>query len=277
MDEQRIEIPKVVYQGDDKKLKERVSKFKAGSFRIAVFTVVGCIMGAYSHIYTSVGFLPIKVLLAIPYKINEAIYVSIIGTDSTNQNWYWNFTEFFPHSIIATFLAEVCTTILIGGAIYGSLAYFSGDKRVFTLGRYMKFGAVWCAIILTAVGMSYFVNAKAIYDNENLKGDPVFTVVNSEGRGCGIGGGEAGNSVKEIFYSELEERAVARDLKGELPLRIVFDSVRYCVCGVNYEKQYLVTEKGRTYHISADFAQIIRRYEEEGVMMHEGVGVEIIK
>ena len=55
----------------------------------------------------------------------------------------------------------------------------------------------------------------------------------------------------------------------ELPLEIDFNYVRYCVCRVNYEKQYLVTEQGRTYHISEEFAQIIRQYEEEGIIMPE--------
>jgi len=269
MEEQKkIEIPEVVYQGDDKKLKERVSRFKAGSLRIAVFTIVGFIMGAYSHTYVSVSFFPIKLVLAIPYKISEAIYVSVIGTDVPPwfMRTHFYFTEFFPHSVIATFMAEVCTTTLIGGAIYGALAYFTGDKRVFTMQRFLKFGAVWCGIILIVVGASYLVNARAVYDNEALKGEPYFVVFDSEGRGSSIRG-DAGQFMKEYFYSELEETDIARDYVKELPLEISFNSIRYCMCRVNYEKQYLATEQGRTYHISGEFAQIIRQYEEEGVIM----------
>lgn len=277
MEEQKkIEIPEVVYQGDDRKLKERVYKFKAGSLRIAVFTIVGFVMGAYSHNYVVVGFFPMKLVLAIPYKISEAIYVSIIGTDAAlmfstanrSGGWYWYFTEFFPHSFTATFLAEVCTTVLMGGAIYGALAYFTGDKRVFTMQRFLKFGAGWCVILLIAVGASYLVNARAMYDNEKLRGEPHFVVYNSEGKGHGISG-DAEQPVKECFYSELEETYIVRDYEQELPLEIDFDYVRYCVCRVNYERQYLVTEQGRTYHISREFAQIIRQYEEEGTIMPE--------
>lgn len=275
MEEQKkIEIPEVVWQGDDRKLKERVSKFKAGSLRIAVFTIVGFVMGAYSRTYVQVSFFPIKLILAIPYKISEAIYVFVIGTDGAQmmpnrqKEWYWYFTEFFPHSLIATFMAEICTTVLIGGAIYGTLAYFTGDKRVFTMQRFVKFAAVWCGIILLVIGASYLVNARAILDNEDLKGEPHFIVHNSRGRGSGIEG-EAEQLAREYFYSELEKTEVVRDYEKELPLEIYFGYMRVCVCRVNYEKQYLATERGRTYHISEEFAQIIRQYEEADVIMTE--------
>ncbi len=267
-EEKKIDIPEVVYQGDDKRLKERVSRFKEGGFRIVVFTIVGFIMGAYSRTYTGIGFFPVKLILAVPYKISEAIYVSVIGTDAAqlriipfgSMGWHWFFTEFFPHSIVATFLAEVVTTVLVSGAIYGALAYFTGDKRVFTLQRFLKFGAVWCAVILVSIGAAYLVNAKAIRDNENLRGAPRFQVLDSRGNGQGAWG----QLVTEYFYSELEERNIERNYEGELPLEILFDNSRICMCRVNYEKQYLATEQGRTYHISAEFAQIIRQYEEEG-------------
>ena len=279
MEEQKkIEIPEVVYQGDDSKLKERVSKFKEGSFRIAVFTIVGFIMGAYSRNYTSVDFFPVKLILAVPYKISEAIYVSVIGTDAARIKTVWSsawriFTEFFPHSPVATFLAETVTTVLTGGAIYGALAYFTGDKRVFTMQRFLKFGAVWCAILLISIGAAYLVNARAIYDNENLRGEPQFLVYTSKGNRQDIMG-SAGQIAAEYFYSELEERYIVRDYEKELPLEIFFNNTRSCICRVNYEKQYVVTEQGRTYHISAEFAQIIRQYEEEGEPVPEANGGE---
>lgn len=277
MEEQnRIDIPEVTYQGDDKKLKERVSRFKEGSLRIIIFTIVGFIMGAYSHNYTTVGFFPVKLVLAIPYKISEAIYVSVIGTDAAGPGnaWLSNylfFTEFFPHSPVATFLAEVVTTVLTGGAIYGSLAYFTGDKRVFTMQRFLKFGAAWGVILLVSIGAAYLVNAKAVYDNENLRGDPQFMLHDSKGRGYGITE-DAAQLATEYFRSELEERNIIRDPEEELILEILFNNLRLCVCRVNYKEQYLVTEQGKTYHISADFAQVIRQYEEEGIRLQGGTG-----
>lgn len=272
MEEQKkIEIPEVIYQGDDKKLKERIFKFKAGSFRIAVFTLVGFFMGVSSHNYVGIAFFPMKLIMAIPYKACEAIYVSVIGTDadfSTGHwamRWIFMFTEFFPHSRVATFLAENVTTVLIGGVIYGSLAYFTGDSRVFTLRRFLKFAAVWCGVILIAVGAAYLVNAKAIRDNESLKGASEFYLINSTGHRQSING----TQIKEYFYSELEVTEIERDQEKELVLGVIFDHVRYCSCLVNYERQYLVTEQGKIYHISEEFAQVIREYEEKGFIDSE--------
>lgn len=265
-EETKIEIPEVVYPGDDEKLKERVSKFKAGTFRIAVFTLVGFIMGLFSHTYVRDHFFPTKLIMAIPYKITETIYVFILGTDAEQmylQNAGIGFlTEFFPHSYIATFLAETVTTVLIGGAIYGALAYFTGDKRVFTLQRFLKFAGIWCAVILLAVGAAYGVNAKAVHDNEAFKGKPYFFLYDSHGSGSGAYGAETERLMREYFYSELEPVELERNYDGELDLEISFGYTRLSMCRVNYEDQYVVTEQGKIYHISKEFADVIRGYDE---------------
>lgn len=267
----KIEIPEIRYQGDDRKLKERVSKFKAGTCRIVVFTLVGLCMGFFSHTYVRDEFILTKVIMAVPYKISEAIYTSLIGTDAPTRYFEYlhrfNFyTEFFPHSMVATFLAETVTAVLIGGAVYGALAYFTGDRRVFTLQRFLKFAACWCAVILLTVGAAYAVNAKAVSDNENMKGNPVFFLYNSKGSGRGAYGAETESLMQEAFYSELREESIARSYEQELDLGICFSDFRVCTCRVNYEQQYVVTEQGKTYHISAEFAQMIREFEEQGIL-----------
>ena len=140
----RIRIPGVTYQGDDRKLKERIFKFKAGSFRIAVFTLVGLFMGFYSDTYVRDTFFPTKLITAVPYKIMEAIYQSVLPVQNPippdMRGWTWNMI--FPYSYVANLLAEPLTTVLIGGALYGSLGYFTGDKRVFTLQRFLKFAEI---------------------------------------------------------------------------------------------------------------------------------------
>lgn len=159
--QEKITIPKVVYRGDDKKLTERIRKFKAGTMRIVIFTIVGMILGWYSYTYYTDSFFITKIILAIPYKLSEAIYVSIIGTNAEQLMLQAGYplTEFFPQSPLATFLAEQVTPVLIGGAIYGALGYFTGDKRVFTLQRFVKFFGIWCAVILLYIGSVYAVNA----------------------------------------------------------------------------------------------------------------------
>lgn len=263
----RIEIPKVVYQGDDEKLKERVYKFKEGSFRIAVFTMVGLIMGYFSHTYVTDTFFPTKLLIAIPYKVCETIYVFLLGTDAAelaDMGIYCGWmTEFFPHSMIATLLAETVTTMLIGGAIYGSLAYFTGDKRVFTLQRFVKFFSCWCVIILLTIGAAYGVNAKAKMDNENFQGDAAFFFYDQRGNGSLARGEELREMLQEYFHKELEQVTFVRDRENEVPLAIYYDhDTRFGLYQINYAEKYVVTEKGQTYRISREFAQIAQDYAE---------------
>lgn len=270
--QEKIEIPKIEYQGDDKKLKERIFKFKTGSFRIAVFTVVGFIVGFYSRTYTSDSFFPMKLILAIPYKINEAIYCSILGTDAaTTRYWRWppSQTIFFPRSLLATIFAEVVTTILISGAIYGSLAYFTGDKRVFTLGRYLKFAGCWSVVILLAIGGAYGVNAKAVRDNEKLIGIEGIYLTREMGNGV-FGSGRVGDEeteqLLELLYGSMEEITVERDPEEEIPINFSFSWGRETECRINCVECYLVTERGRIYHVSEEFAAVVYRCYVTGVL-----------
>lgn len=272
MEEERgkIQIPQVVYQGDDRKLKERILRFKTGTFRIAVFTLVGLFMGYYSHTYMTDAFFPTKVITAIPYKIMEAIYGSVLRVPTVLSREFWGYSmewDFFPYSAIACLLAEPLTTMLIGGAIYGSLAYFTGDKRVFTLQRFLKFAGCWCVLILLVIGAAFGVNAKAGADNEKF-GDIDSFYFYAENRGASVSGsGENARRLRECFYSELAPAEVDRDYKTELPLGIYYDDgMRYGLYMVNYERQYVVTEKGRVYHISQAFAQLVEDFAQRGVL-----------
>lgn len=175
-----VSIPRISYTGEDKRLTERVRKFKVGSFRILVFTLVGMVMGFYSYTYHGDNFLPMKILLAIPYKLSEFLYVHVIGTGA-QELWKeiavlendpvpaLRLTEFFPYSGLATRLAEHVTPMLIGGMVYGVLAYLTGDKRVFTMKRLAKFVGLWCMVIALFVAGVYGVNA---YDSTHWENRP---------------------------------------------------------------------------------------------------------
>lgn len=263
--ENKLEIPSIVYQGDDRKLKERVRKFKAGTFRIVLFTIVGFIMGCYSYTYVGENFLPMKAVLAIPYKLSEAIYVSILGTDAMvrgaeEYGLFAFFTEFFPHSYLATFFAERVTAVLIGGAVYGALAYFTGDRRVFTMQRFLKFAGSWCVIILLCVGTAYGVNAKAVADNEALKGIPEVKLFDREDKSYGVHSAAMESLLEECICSGLERDDLQRDYEGEMYLRITFSLLRTTVCRVNFEEGYLVAEKGTTFRIPEEYARIMKDY-----------------
>lgn len=265
--EKKLEIPSIVYQGDDKKLQERVRKFKAGTFRIVLFTIVGFIMGYYSYTYVGENFLLMKAVLAIPYKLNEALYVSILGTDAMVRGteeycMFTTFTEFFPHSYLATFLAETVTAVLIGGAIYGALAYFTGDRKVFTMHRFVKFTGCWCIAILLCVVMAYGVNTKAVADNEALKGIPVVRLYDREGKSDSRENVVIESLLEECICSGLERDDLQRDYEGEVYLGITFSLLRSTVCRINFQEGYLVAEKGTTYRIPEEYAQIMKSYAE---------------
>ncbi len=267
----RIEIPQVTYQGDDRKLKERIFKFKAGTFRIVIFTIVGLFMGYYSNTYVRDSFFPTKLITAIPYKLTEAVYRLLVPVNTwiSAEMMGWNTTGgYFLHSVIADLMAVPLTTTLVGGAVYGSLAYFTGDKRVFTLQRFMKFAGCWCALLLLVVGAACGIDAKAKADNERFAGEGRFYLHDAEGRGSLVGEEEAG-VLREYFYSELALADAERDRSGEVPLAIYYDGgIRYGVYMINYELQYVVTEQGKVYHISGEFTEAATEYMRE--KMHSG-------
>lgn len=267
----KLEIPSIVYQGDDKKLQERIRKFKAGTFRIVLFTIVGFIMGLYSYTYVGENFLPMKAVLAIPYKLNEALYVSILGTDakvggSEEYCMFGFLTEFFPHSYLATFLAETVTTVLIGGAIYGSLAYFTGDRKVFTLQRFLKFAGCWCVAIMLCVVIAYGFNTKAVADNEALIGKPEIWLYDREGKSDSGENAIMESLLEECIYSGMDREYLQRDYEGEVYLRIKFPPFRTTVCRINFEEGYLVAEKGTTYRIPEEYAKIMKDYAEGHIL-----------
>lgn len=267
MEPDKILLPEITYQGNDKKLMERITKFKAGTFRIVVFTIIGLIMGLYSHNYVSDTFFPTKLITAVPYKITETIYVFLIGTDAPGRwdSYYFGWlTEFFPHSMLATLIAETVTTMLIGGAIYGSLAYFTGDKRVFTLSRFLKFFLCWCTVITLCIGAAYAVNAKAVADNEALRRTEriSFFLYNEHG-GSSTGDNALSRTLADSFFDDLKPVTVTRDLEKESKVGVYYGYFRYGLYSVNYEKQYLATEQGKTWSLSPEFAQVIKEFIEE--------------
>lgn len=256
----RIRIPRVTYQGDDRKLKERIFKFKAGSFRIAVFTLVGLFMGFYSDTYVRDTFFPTKLITAVPYKIMEAIYQSVLPVQNPippdMRGWAWNMI--FPYSYAANLMAEPLTTMLIGGALYGSLGYFTGDKRVFTLQRFLKFAVCWCVVILLVIGAAFGFNAGAEAANEKFGKVEAFFFYREDGSGFS---GKYGipELTEEDFYQGFAPGDVVRDRNGELPLGIYFDGgMRYGLYRIHYEKQYVVTEQGKVYHISEEFVRYVK-------------------
>lgn len=265
-----INIPKVDCDINDKKMLIRINKFKAGTIRILVFIIVGMIIGWFGYTYTTDSFIVTKIIFAIPYKISEAIYTKIIGTGyAASANPLFGLkTEFFHQSVWATFLAEHITPVVIGGAIYGCLAYFTGDKRVFTMQRFVKFVSVCMGVIILYIGCVYGINAKAEYDNNHLYRIDYFYLAAPD-KGEAISDKERADELLKAFENGLRaDNAITRDEENEIPIEIVFSQgMRSMIAYVNCEANYLVTQNGSIYHISKEFSGYVKEYYETGSLM----------
>lgn len=259
-----IKIPKVNFPGDDKKLLERIIKFREGTIRIIIFTLVGFVMGFFGYTYTKDSFIVTKIIFAIPYKVSEAIYTTIIGTGVSNPNDL-HVTEFFPQSRVATLLAEHFTPIFLGGAFYGTLAYFTGDKRVFTMRRFVKFVSVWIAVILIFIGCVYGINAKAVYDNNHFKGIKHFYLTSTY-KTEGIFDKKRADQLLKVFEEGLQlDATLERDSENEVQIGIAFaNDSRTMIAYVNYEKNYIIAQDGTSYHISKKFANYVEKFYKKG-------------
>lgn len=257
-----IAIPKVSYEGGDKVLKEQVIHYEKGTRRIIIFTVVGLLMGWFGYRYYGETFLPMKMILAVPYKLSEmlhhALHPAVLGELGKAD-------AFFPQAPILSWLAEYGTSALFGGAIYGSLAYFTGDKRIFNLSGYVKFGCAWAALISVWTAGLLGGNAWQVTRNNELK-DVTGFFISGEHSGSGYYQGASGETEQiraamvDAFYGEEgpeELPASAREPSGEQKLELVFGSHQGVMDAlIHREKGYLVTDQGYVYQMQDEFMKI---------------------
>lgn len=260
--EQELKLEPEEFRIKDSSLKEQVVHYEKGTRRIVIFTLVGFLMGWFSVLYYTDSFIVTKIILAVPYKLGEMIHNVLHQADYGSYRsvdllpWV---NEFFPGDYLSTFLAERIVPVLFGGAIYGSLAYFTGDKRIFTLKRYLKFAAVWAAVILGFTGITFGLNAwneKRVDAMENIT-DFMFY---SEYSGSRV----TNECVVNAFYQDgMPARCTLdmREREKEVPLGLGTELVETEV-SVNWEECYMVTGKGTAYRISEQFAAYVKEYYE---------------
>lgn len=268
-----FEIPKEVYEGEEKQLKKRVLHFQKGIRRIFVFTIVGVIMGWFSYLYVGMDVLPLKVIVAIPYKLNEVLHNMIHGAHRMKIEW----DIFFPNAVYVSRVAERVMPVLFGGAFYGSLSYFTGDRKVFTYKRFVKFFSVWACILAMGMGATFLANYIVVKENETFENVTGF-MVHSDLRGDSYRIGNntkndwnqlMGNYLHKAFYvdgKKLEKLNVnVRDEKNEQLLCFWFGKHRggYMECKVNIQGKYMVTDKGSVYRITDDFANMLEKFDQE--------------
>lgn len=268
-----FEIPKELYGGEEKQLKKRVIHFQKGIRRIFVFTIVGFIMGWFSYLYVTMKVFPLKAIVAVPYKLNEMLHNVIHGSHQMQMT----FDTFFPNAPNVSVFSEILLPVLFGGAVYGSLAYFTGDRKVFTYKRFAKFFAVWVCVLVAGVGGSFLANFAVTQENESLK-DVTGFIVHSDMNGSSFMIGNnaeknvnqaIGNHLEKAFYMDGEQLQEisneVREESGEQLLCLWFgkNQYGYMECQVNVEKKYVVTDQGKVYQITEDFAKMLEKFDRE--------------
>lgn len=272
------------FKGDDNKLKERVIHYHQGVRRIVIFTIVGLVMGWLSIHYYTDNFLITKIILAVPYKMGEMLHNILHQPDYRAYvclELQPRFNEFFPGDYLCTFLAERIVPVLFGGAIYGSLAYFTGNKKVFTLIRYLKFAGMWAAVILSFTGLIFGMNKCREKAADKLQNADCFYLYSESGACCGFGDEPGRTALYEKLYAAfykdgmpVKDKSVLREPEKEIVLNIRMNYYLTEVY-VNYEKGYLVTANNTGYRISDCFAGYIKEFWKTGKIDGESV-VEVL-
>ncbi|WP_455436762.1 hypothetical protein [Hungatella hathewayi] len=269
--EKELEIPHTLYEGEDHKLKEQIVHYEKGTRRIIVFTLVGLIMGWFSISYYTDRFLLTKIILAVPYKISEIFYGLIHDVPYLYTRFGGIADAYFPQNGTLSILAERITPVLTGGAVYGSLAFFTGDSRIFTLKKYLKFAAAWMLVIGLYGGALTGLNAYCVEKNNRLEDINAY-FLNSEYYGT-LFADEIGDSFSKQVFDQLNEAFfedgkpellsdVQRIGEQEVRLEIRMGKLRsgYMIAFVNPYKRYLVTDEGWIYRITERFAGYIQRF-----------------
>jgi len=277
------DIPKTEYRGDDKQLKNQIIKYNRGRGRILAFTFLGMILGFLSFHYTRDSFIVTRIIMAIPYKISEFIYINLRNMpDIYYSNGIGFPSYYFPQSMFITILAERITPILIGGAMYGSIGYFTGNKRIFTLSKYLRFVFLWCAVILVWIGAVFVGKEIIVEKNSNLEGINGFSL-HGENRGSGFYEDSRADVYKVIRNAlgdvqKLQEIEKYNRTSEEAIVDIYMGFGRTNRTIVNWKEKYMIMDTGRVVTIPDAFAGLIHDYyTEEGIFSKENSSVTIEK
>lgn len=256
-------------------LKEQVEHYDKGTRRILVFTIVGLIMGWFSYMYYGTDFLPLKILIGIPYKMNEMLHTALHNHNLIylTKHTQGLLNEFFPQAYLVSVIAEYGISSLIGGALYGSLGFFTGDKRIFTLTKYIKFSAVWICIISLSIAGTFLANNIAVEKNQKFEDISGFFLYYESG-GSGFyhdspgASGDCFKSLEQAFYADgkvTEIENQQRNMEEEELIEFTFGPyhTRYMAAFINLQEKYLVTDIGKMYPMSDEFCQTVLACQEK--------------
>ena len=281
--EEAINLPEA--ECGDCNLKEQVENYDRGTRRITVFTIAGLILGWFSYMYYRTDPVLLKIIIGIPYKISEMIHVTFHnhGYVYSMLSNHAPFDEFFPQSYFASFFAEYGISALVGGAVYGSIGFFTGDKRIFTLAKYLKFAAVWAVVVSLAVGGTFLANHIAVEKNQKFEDINGFYLDYEFG---GEGFYKDDIEVRGAFFKDLEKAFYAdgkireikrqRDPENEKLIEFYYGAwnTRYMAAFINLKEEYLVSDTGKIFPMSDEFCRMVAAFQEEKLKEREEQNAE---
>ena len=185
---QSIELPREDIADENTNLLKKVLKRKKEAKRILIFSIIGMIMGFFSYKYIDQNIFILKLILAVPYKLMEMVmlYIRPQVTNIFSFNDYMGYMGYMHSSIFLKFwvlnaTAERVLPCIIGGCIYGSIGYITGDKNVLTLKKFIAFISKWVVAAVLCVGLlfgTYYYVSDATYSFEDISGFMVSTSSN---------------------------------------------------------------------------------------------------
>ena len=266
-----IDLPQIARDVEDNKLIQRIIKRRKGLQRIVLFSIIGFILGFLSFYYTKDRFIVTKIIMAVPYKLSELIfsslrpasngYIAVIGGFGRTLR-----DSFFPQFTLLGLIAERFTPSIIGMGLYGSLGYFTGDKKVFTLEKYVRYLIKGLAAIVLWVFLIfgvYFFSLQGMYHLNNVE---AVQVLKSETNGISSVYFDAENkpeSFAAISYGL--DRKVLKERGGVLyggtgdRITVIFDmGLGRTVAGqVDAANNTVTLDNGDIYEVGDSFTKVV--------------------
>lgn len=268
----------IVFDCESSDFKKHIYKFNRGLSRIVVFTLIGLILGWLSNRYRVDTCIVTKILEGILYKISDTTYRCLYEPTHLYQG-----EIYFPQAGAVAFLAERITPVLIGGAVYGSIGYFTGSRRIFTWKKYLYFISMWVGIIVLWIGSMFVANEWSLKKNDQLQNVNGFEIfVNHEWGYYAREDTAIYECNNSAIYKLLREAlGDTEDLEimnkktviaseDEAKVIIYMGVKRKNTTKVNWKEKYMVLESGKVVKIPDEFAQYIEDfYNSTGVFKEE--------
>lgn len=262
----RLELPKEDMTDENTNLLKKVLKRRRDTRRILIFSIIGMFMGFFSFTYRQQNIFILKLIIGIPYKIMEMfmLYIRPEVTDIFSSPAYMDNSIFLKFRVLSA-VAERVLPCIIGGCIYGSIGYITGDKSIFTLKKFVVFISKWAAAAALCVGLlfaTYYHVSDASYSLKDISGFMIATSSNGAGfdgsRGvyADYGAGDFESLVKGLNNSKIADRQQPHgEYKEMMPITIFGKWYFEINAMLDLENDMLYMDNGDVYEVPESFVK----------------------